>query len=267
LSKKEDNLMDAIIDLMDSTLKENAVNGNYKDEYNSAIKILKDIYGDKLNDGINQEDKNIIVEFEKQLNKIVEPYAEKWTTTAYEIRNLFESNGNDDPSIRTATEELNKQTLNMLVNISKMDIPDRLSKDVKESLNNSRSLLKNAILKSDQYMSDYRGFWNLRTSVEELNNDLLDAIEAQKEFKNSLNEINKKYNIEPIKYFTFSIDDMHLKQEPAIGMTEDEVKNSTWGEPEHVNTTITENGVSEQWVYSGYRYIYFDNGVVTAIQK
>jgi hypothetical protein len=60
---------------------------------------------------------------------------------------------------------------------------------------------------------------------------------------------------------------MHLKQEPAIGMTEDEVKNSTWGEPEHVNTTITENGVSEQWVYSGYRYIYFDNGVVTAIQK
>lgn len=56
-------------------------------------------------------------------------------------------------------------------------------------------------------------------------------------------------------------------KEPAIGMTAEEVKASTWGEPEKVNTTTYSWGTSEQWVYSGYRYIYLDNGIVTAIQE
>lgn len=56
------------------------------------------------------------------------------------------------------------------------------------------------------------------------------------------------------------------KPSPAIGMTKDEVLNSSWGKPEKINKTITANGTSEQWVYSGYRYIYFDNNVVTCIQ-
>jgi hypothetical protein len=49
-------------------------------------------------------------------------------------------------------------------------------------------------------------------------------------------------------------------------MTEAQVRNSTWGSPEKINRTTTANKVSEQWVYSGYRYIYFDDGIVTAIQ-
>lgn len=53
---------------------------------------------------------------------------------------------------------------------------------------------------------------------------------------------------------------------PQIGMMQDEVINSTWGKPEDINRTITEYGTSEQWVYSIDRYIYFDDGVVTAIQ-
>ena len=54
---------------------------------------------------------------------------------------------------------------------------------------------------------------------------------------------------------------------PSIGMTAEEVRNSTWGKPEDINRTTTAYGVHEQWVYSNYRYIYFDNGIVTAIQE
>lgn len=54
--------------------------------------------------------------------------------------------------------------------------------------------------------------------------------------------------------------------EPAIGMTEQEVRNSTWGNPIRINTTTTAYGTSQQWVYSNYKYIYFENGIVTAIQ-
>ena len=54
---------------------------------------------------------------------------------------------------------------------------------------------------------------------------------------------------------------------PIIGMTTIEVENSSWGVPERKNTTITKYGTGEQWVYSNNRYIYFDNGLVTAIQE
>lgn len=60
------------------------------------------------------------------------------------------------------------------------------------------------------------------------------------------------------------------KIEPAIGMTSDEVKKSTWGEPSDINKTTTKYGIHEQWVYKSpvkNKYIYFEDGLVTAIQE
>lgn len=60
------------------------------------------------------------------------------------------------------------------------------------------------------------------------------------------------------------------KPDPKIGMTADEVRNSTWGEPSDINKTTTQYSLSEQWVYKydkSYRYIYFTDGVVTGIQE
>ena len=54
---------------------------------------------------------------------------------------------------------------------------------------------------------------------------------------------------------------------PSIGMTAEEVLASTWGEPEKINRTTFSWGTFEQWVYEGHRYIYLDNGIVTAIQE
>lgn len=56
-------------------------------------------------------------------------------------------------------------------------------------------------------------------------------------------------------------------KEPTIGMTKEEVKNSTWGSPQKINTTTTRYGVHEQWVYSGHKYLYFDDGILTSIQN
>jgi tetratricopeptide (TPR) repeat protein len=54
------------------------------------------------------------------------------------------------------------------------------------------------------------------------------------------------------------------KRHPSIGMTADEVRNSTWGYPDDINKTVTSYGTTEQWVY-GNKYIYFRDGVVTSI--
>lgn len=54
---------------------------------------------------------------------------------------------------------------------------------------------------------------------------------------------------------------------PTIGMTGEQVRNSSWGNPIKINKTTFEWGTTEQWCYSNYRYIYFEDGKVTAIQE
>ena len=56
-------------------------------------------------------------------------------------------------------------------------------------------------------------------------------------------------------------------KEPSIGMTKTEAENSTWGKPKKINKTTTAYGTHEQWVYDGYKYLYFDNGKLTSIQE
>ena len=62
-----------------------------------------------------------------------------------------------------------------------------------------------------------------------------------------------------------------ILQEPRIGMTADEIRNSTWGEPDDINKTTNKYGVKEQWVYKSpdydYKYIYLEDGIVTSIQE
>lgn len=50
-----------------------------------------------------------------------------------------------------------------------------------------------------------------------------------------------------------------------IGMTKDMCREA-WGDPNRINTTITINGTSEQWVYERKGYLYFIDGKLTSIQ-
>lgn len=52
----------------------------------------------------------------------------------------------------------------------------------------------------------------------------------------------------------------------AVGMTAKQVLETCWGKPERVNETLTGTASHEQWVYKGFNYVYFRNGVVTSIQ-
>jgi len=54
----------------------------------------------------------------------------------------------------------------------------------------------------------------------------------------------------------------------SIGMTQERVLQSSWGRPSKVNRTTTARVSHEQWVYEGGGgYLYFDNGILTAIQN
>ena len=58
--------------------------------------------------------------------------------------------------------------------------------------------------------------------------------------------------------------DRILNGKVKIGMTK-EMATLSWGDPKSVNKTVTSGKVSEQWVYDS-NYLYFDNGVLTAMQ-
>jgi len=51
-----------------------------------------------------------------------------------------------------------------------------------------------------------------------------------------------------------------------LGMTREDVIASSWGRPEHINTTATRYGTREQWVYGIGNYLYFEDGVLTSVQ-
>lgn len=57
-------------------------------------------------------------------------------------------------------------------------------------------------------------------------------------------------------------------KEPSIGMSEEDLNACAWAKDlEKVNETITAYGISKQYCYDGYRYVYVEDGVVTTIQK
>ena len=51
-----------------------------------------------------------------------------------------------------------------------------------------------------------------------------------------------------------------------VGMTEEQAR-CGWGEPASINRTTTALVKSEQWVYSSGSYLYFEDGVLVAIQN
>lgn len=106
-------------------------------------------------------------------------------------------------------------------------------------------------------------------------NDILHAYDNDinnSDFSYKINNEGKLTTVDDtVSYIKLSSDttkpQANYKLEPKIGMTKSEVENSTWGRPQKVNKTTTKYGTHEQWVYSGNRYLYFDDGELTSIQE
>lgn len=65
---------------------------------------------------------------------------------------------------------------------------------------------------------------------------------------------------------TIVVNEPTVVNEPRIGMKANEILNTTWGSPTSKNITTNAYGTNEQWVYPGNKYLYLDNGIITAMQ-
>ena len=57
------------------------------------------------------------------------------------------------------------------------------------------------------------------------------------------------------------------KEGVRLGMTKQQVLESSWGRPERINRTTNALGSREQWVYGGVNFLYFEGDRLTAIQN
>lgn len=110
----------------------------------------------------------------------------------------------------------------------------------------------------------YSYIYYLKGKDKDLNTALNDLFKIPDSYNSFLaDEITQAKNL----YRTTFNEKVKQSKTPKVGMTKEEVLNSTWGKPNSINKTTTANGVHEQWVYSIKKYIYFDNDYVTAIQE
>ncbi|MFD4706106.1 hypothetical protein ACFWM3_14730 [Gottfriedia sp. NPDC058432] len=58
-----------------------------------------------------------------------------------------------------------------------------------------------------------------------------------------------------------------ITMSPKIGMTKEKVIQLSWGKPYDINKTTNAYGVTEQWVYDGNKYLYFQDGILETIQE
>lgn len=98
------------------------------------------------------------------------------------------------------------------------------------------------------------------TAIEHL---IRDYPEYGKKYDNLLAQLSKKADAEQ------KTADAKLKESKgiSIGMNREDVLASSWGKPDSVNRTTTSNTTSEQWVYGGRNYLYFENGKLSTIQN
>jgi hypothetical protein len=104
------------------------------------------------------------------------------------------------------------------------------------------------------------------------------------ELRDKLNDLNAKCTAIEDEYRALAAEQRQAEQDRKLARDKEQerlsrlpgaklgmsakavVEKTSWGKPVTINRTTTAHGTSEQWVYNS-GYLYFTNGVLTAIQN
>jgi hypothetical protein len=110
--------------------------------------------------------------------------------------------------------------------------------------------------------------------IESPTTKMADKIRAIESFQRDYPDRGKKYDsLQKKLNASFEADRAEnewinrFKKSVKIGSSKHEIITNGWGYPSAVNKTTTIDGVREQWVYGEGRYLYFFDGILTAIQE
>jgi hypothetical protein len=128
----------------------------------------------------------------------------------------------------------------------------------------------NAVDKRQKKMKDSIAEINYQRDIEKQKEEDLLAqkhfLEQNKKDKLVREEKEKQRRIKLIEKYGYKNGEYIFIHQVKIGWTK-EMCIDAWGKPIDINKTTVSNGIHEQWVYSLKKYLYFDNGILTAIQE
>ena len=101
-----------------------------------------------------------------------------------------------------------------------------------------------------------------------IENRVLKGVETNAAFFSSFMEKNEYTGWKDSLVVKYGLENaiLILEKRVKIGMS-DAMCLESWGAPDSKNTTILNGTETEQWVYKTGSYLYFDNGILTAIQQ
>jgi hypothetical protein len=135
-------------------------------------------------------------------------------------------------------------------------------------VNQLDSVYDNIILDRWEYYYYVRTYSGLSGYVEKSNIESKAKIEKRQREAKARDERNKVLHLNEMIAKYGSVTGKRIADGTIwIGMT-DKMCRDSWGNPNHLNRTVTANGVHEQWVYDHQStYIYFEDGICTSYQQ
>ncbi|MFT5875115.1 MAG: hypothetical protein ACI8WT_004096 [Clostridium sp.] len=163
----------------------------------------------------------------------------------------------NDISERMRIGSIGLKTERIEINNNLSEYINKMIKDLDKNANEKNYITIERLSNVSKILST--NFISLEKEKIEINNKL-------SEYKNKKqiedDEIEKKAKVEA----EVQAEEELKYSPPYVGMTEADLRKCEWGQPDDVNTTTTAYGTSKQYCYSGYKYVYVEDGVVTSIQ-
>ena len=231
---------------------ENIKNGNDDEKLVIMIKAIKD------NNSSNKtiENKYLKINGYSNINKANKYIQEQKYIEAY---SLF-------GTVITDNKDINKEITDLATN-KQNEIKEQMLQQVvtqaQEKINNKEYSSAQTLL------GKYKDFGN-QTIVDMYNNatNEVNRIEAEKKAQEEAERKAREKKEAEEKARKEAEEKARKKREGVtIGMTQQEVRDSMWGEPKSINRTVTAGHVYEQWVYGYPNYLYFTDGILTSIQN
>lgn len=238
---------------------ENIKNGNNDDALLTMLTTIKNAFSSETTaNTILQkiEEKYLIANSYSNINKANKDIEEQKYKEAFDLLTTV-INDNKDKNQDIVDIATNKQ------NEIKDKAFEQIIAQAQEQLNNKEYEKAQSLLKS------YKDLGN-QTILDMYNNatNEVNRIEAEKKAQEEAERKAQQQKAEEERKQREAEEKARKKsQGVTIGMTQQEVLDSMWGEPERINRTVTENHVYEQWVYGYPNYLYFTDGILTSIQN
>lgn len=231
---------------------ENIKNGNDDEKLVIMIKAIKD----KNSSNKTIENKYLKINGYSNINKANKYIQEQKYIEAY---SLF-------GTVITDNKDINKEITDLATN-KQNEIKEQMLQQVvtqaQEKINNKEYSSAQTLL------GKYKDFGN-QTIVDMYNNatNEVNRIEAEKKAQEEAERKAREKKEAEEKARKEAEEKARKKREGVtIGMTQQEVRDSMWGEPKSINRTVTAGHVYEQWVYGYPNYLYFTDGILTSIQN